>query len=176
MPDHLDAHTVATFNAYGISSARLHRALTAQPLPPHVLENWARLSRNLNEAMASVTKVFTDFAAAVAPAVRKLAAVLETIRERANDPVRVAGLEGRYMVRAGLDPAYATADQLDALVRSIMRTDEDGLAFLTRENRALIAAAAIRGWSRYHGVDNPAGIAWGRLLGSTTVLVTREVA
>lgn len=96
----------------------------------------------------------------------------------ANSLHAVAGVEAQYFVRAGLDPAYATPEALDALVQAILgAADLDaGLWLLTRENRALVAAAAIRGWAGHRGRDaapSPYGVTWHRQLGATTVRVGR---
>lgn len=98
--------------------------------------------------------------------------------ETANHPVTVAGLEARYAVRAGLSPAYRHPGDLDRLVAAIMaghgdtlREDRE-LRHVTRANRSLIAAAAIQGWCYSYG-DGPAIVAWHRLMGTTTVVVTR---
>lgn len=100
------------------------------------------------------------------------------LAERANHPVTVAGLEARYAVRASLSPAYRDPADLDRLVAAVMaghgdtwREDRD-LRHVSRENRSLIAAAAIRGWCYSYG-DGPAILAWHRLMGTTTVVVTR---
>ena len=108
---------------------------------------------------------------------RYFAPLLERMRARANDPVHVAGLEGRYAVRAGLDPTYATPAALDQLVARIMAGDAEHegdrqLRLLTLESRSLVAAAAIRGWCHSYG-HGPAIVAWHRLLGTTAVVVTR---
>ena len=68
--------------------------------------------------------------------------------------VRVSGLEARMYVRAGLDPAYASEEALDGLVRLIMRKPSavlglgDSLMLGTRD-RARLAAAAMRGWAEH---------------------------
>lgn len=61
-----------------------------------------------------------------------------------NDPVWVAGLEARYYVRGAMDPMYATPWARDALVFAIL----SGLSIpaLQPRNRALVAAAVVRGW------------------------------
>lgn len=98
----------------------------------------------------------------------------EGIEARANDPVRVAGLEARYSVTAGLDPAYRIPEQRDALVWSILVGEEPGTVFLTPANRGLVAAAAIRGWVSHYGPQEPLdALAWIRLIGATAVEVRR---
>lgn len=101
----------------------------------------------------------------------------EMLAQVSNTPEAVAGPEGLYFTRAALDPAYATPEALDALVASIMgATDLDaGLWLLTMENRSVVAAAAIRGWAHTHPTDLPTeGITWGRVIGTSHVMVTRE--
>lgn len=66
-----------------------------------------------------------------------------------NNPVCVAGLEGTYTVRAGLDPRYADPVARDLLITSILRGNTDTMC-LTRRNRSIVAAAAMRGWCLRH--------------------------
>lgn len=103
------------------------------------------------DAYARVREAFTPFAEAIRVANRRLALLGHQFQKVANDPVHIAGLEARYMVRAGLDPAYATAHDLDALVSALLSrgtVDEDDTfaPFITPENRRRLAVAAIRGW------------------------------
>lgn len=56
--------------------------------------------------------------------------------------VAVAGLEGKMFVRAGMDPRYATEDDLNALCREIA-----GLTSLTAAERGRVMAAACAGWA-----------------------------
>jgi hypothetical protein len=63
-----------------------------------------------------------------------------------NDPGHVAGLGATYAVRAGVD---TRADALPALIGAIMRGGghpDAPTGLLTRENRAQVAAAALRGY------------------------------
>lgn len=95
--------------------------------------------------------------------------------EAANHPVHVAGLEGLYLVRAGQDPAYRTEAALVALVASILDgTDSRDLHYLTPENRATVAAAALYGWtSSYPAAEGPEVLAWHRLFGDVHVQIGR---
>lgn len=100
-------------------------------------------------------------------------AVIDRIRaEVANDPVVVAGLEGRYQVRAGLDPAYADPEALTRLIAMIMHGLEPGTGNLSPASRALVAAAALRGWAQSYP-EAVEVLAWHRLLGDVAVVVTR---
>lgn len=101
----------------------------------------------------------------------------ENLRPWVNTPVTVAGIEGRYFVRAALDPTCATPEARDALVHTVLVGDpgDARLMFLTPQNRALVAVAAIRGWVAGHGDEMPAsiyGAAWHRQMGSTIVRVS----
>lgn len=69
---------------------------------------------------------------------------------RANSPVKVAGLEARYYVRGGADPACATREGLSALVSRVIAGDRDydaDLALLAPEARRAVAVSAMRGWA-----------------------------
>lgn len=57
-----------------------------------------------------------------------------------------AGLEGRYYVRAGLDPAYAAPVNRDRLVMAILDGEAEGTQLLSAGQRRAVAVAAIRGW------------------------------
>jgi hypothetical protein len=76
----------------------------------------------------------------------------ETPAER---EVRVAGLAAKMQVRAGMDPTV----ELDTLLRQI-RAHRN----LTYEERALVAAAAIRGWAEHRTTGRPDSVAFNRLL------------
>jgi hypothetical protein len=103
---------------------------------------------------------------------RQMSRLGAAIREAANDEVTVSGLEARYFVRAGLDPAYRSPEDLDALVQAIMRGEAEDTRLLYRENRARIAAAALRGHVHAYPEAVPV-LTWHRLIGGTTVVVTR---
>lgn len=101
---------------------------------------------------------FQTFGEAVERTARALSRLTESLRETANDPVRVAGLEARYLVRAGLDPAVADPEARDALVRAILdgTVDDDLLAvFLSPDNRRACATAALLGWAQRHPSSEP---------------------
>ena len=99
---------------------------------------------------------------------REFAAFIERAVARANDPVRLAGIEGRLYVRAALDPAYATPEGVDALVRAVLSGAVPGVTFVTSANRYVLAAAVMRGWVT-HRPD--AATTWAREFGSTSVRV-----
>jgi hypothetical protein len=63
------------------------------------------------------------------------------------DPARLAGLEGRYYVRAALDPAYATPEALHHLVRDLLDGTEGFIGGrLPAADRRALAVTAMRGW------------------------------
>lgn len=135
---------------------------------------------DLGPLILAIPKLKAAFARAVeqlTDALAPLRRFVQRLRDAANDPVQVSGLEGRYAVRGGLDPAYASPEALDRLVQLIMAGDGERpgdrkLRLLTSESRSLIAAAAIRGWCYSYG-DGPAILAWHRLMGTSIVVVTR---
>lgn len=131
-------------------------------LPDDFQDQIARATAGIRSTMARVhTQLQADLRV-----FRALSRVLQ------NAPETVAGLEARYYVRAALDPAYDSEDALHGLLVLISHGTEPGLRFLTAENRGLVAAAAIRGWVRRHP-ERPEVLAWHRLIGTATVVVTR---
>lgn len=102
------------------------------------------------EAFDVVREFLTPMAAVMREAGRRLTLMQRHAGSLANDPVRLAGLEARYAVRAGLDPDLREPFALDALVRVILDyggPDDDWLAgLITPANRRRLAVAAIRGW------------------------------
>lgn len=115
------------------------------------------------------------FAESMQRAIEGFNASLEFWRIIANTPAAVAGLEGRYHVRGALSTRSQAAR--DVLIRGILDGTAGGCILLTPTNRAVVAAAVLRGWTQTHPGDLPAhGISWGRVLGDTRVLVTREAA
>lgn len=124
-----------------------------------------------DRAMERIREAFRPLAEAMAQAGRQIGRLMQTMREAANDPVYIAGLEGRYFVRAGMDPAYRHPERLDALVQGILTGAEQGMdddapwwGLITRENRRLVALAAIRGWAASYGEPGlyVAHRAWGQ--------------
>jgi hypothetical protein len=76
----------------------------------------------------------------------------------------VAGVEMRHYVRGAMQP-----DGTDAEVRAILAGDAEGCAFMTRAQRARVAAAHMTG-----ATEAGAGgqlLAWHRLIGDQAVLV-----
>lgn len=135
------------------------------------------LARALVRWVPEAREAMRTLARAISKLLEPLRRMREHLAEHANSPEALAGLEGRYAVRAGLDPAYATPQALDGLVQLVMRGDArrtgDGqLRLLTSQSRSLVAAAAIRGWCYSYG-DGPAILAWHRLMGTSIVVVTR---
>jgi len=128
----------------------------------------AAWTNTMNTLGAALTPALSDAAEALARFVRAFSPYYA-----ANQPVHVAGLEARYFVRAGLDPSYADPRALDQLVQQIM-TGAGDLLFVSDENRALIASAALRGWVGSHAGDTTVRVlAWHRQIGSTAISVGR---
>lgn len=86
-----------------------------------------------------------------------------------NDEPWVCGQEAKYYVRAGLDPAYATPESRDRLLRRILTGTSDPL--LNQANRIRCAAAALAGWVASHEVAEPTSFVWHRFIGGTAVQV-----
>ena len=122
--------------------------------------------RPMKAAMANV-------AASLQEAVARAQRFLGTLRDRANDPVHIAGLEARFHVRAALDPDYTDEFAITWLVNRIMQGEVPELFFITRANRARIAAAALNAWVEAHPAQEVTVLAWHRLIGSVPVVVTR---
>lgn len=66
------------------------------------------------------------------------------------DTLTVTGLQGRYMARAALDPAYRDEVALHWLCQTILTGEAPGTAPLDPQGRCLVAVAAIRGWVTTH--------------------------
>lgn len=148
-------------------------ALAARPDP----EAMRRLSRQVAAAFDSIREAFRPFAEAMAKAARQIGRMMERLREQANDPVRVAGYEATYYVRAGLDHAVTSPDDL---VRAVLAGNDSltgetdfWLLLMSPANRRAVAVAAMRGWAE-HRDDSPVEVlAWHRQMGDTTVLLGR---
>lgn len=120
----------------------------------------------------------TEFATA-ATAARALAAELrrstayQFVAALVNAPEQVAGLEGRFYVRAALDPTYATPAAVGALYRRIMTGEALDLTtrFLTPQNRRTVAEAALRGWAIHRTGADAGERAWHRVFGDQSVNV-----
>jgi len=65
--------------------------------------------------------------------------------------VYVAGLEGRYYVRGGLDSRYREPEARDALVRALLACEELTPCHLSRKERGRVAAAFLTGWVQGQG-------------------------
>lgn len=110
---------------------------------------------------------------------RQIAAVRTLQTMVANIPEAVAGLEARYYVRAGMDPAYATAHDHTALVRSILNGTAEDTARLSTEARRLVAASALRGWMDHRAPAEPEPVGpviWHRFMSATRATVSVGLA
>jgi len=74
--------------------------------------------------------------------------------------VWVAGLEGRYYVRGGLDSRYQDPLDRDILVLQLLRGRELGACKLTPKERGLVAAAFLTGWVTGQGKDFGECLCW----------------
>lgn len=130
--------------------------LIVAPRPPSPFARIGEQVARFKEALA--LPFFTEavkIAAEMDRTLAQIAAVLvpESLparTARANSPVKVAGLEARYYVRGGADPACATREGLSALVSRVIAGDRDydaDLALLAPEARRAVAVSAMRGWA-----------------------------
>jgi hypothetical protein len=128
------------------------------------------MMREIKKAMHSMGK----------EAIKPFRAFARAMRESANSEARVSGLESRYYVRGGLACPLGL-DDIDALVKNLMRhpgrvgEDDEHLlmTMLTPENRARLAAAALRGYVENTPAESPRWLlVWYRQMGATTVLVS----
>lgn len=103
-----------------------------------------------------------DLARALSTQVQPLVRLSETLRAACNDPVTVAGLEGRYFVTAAVDPDLADPESRDALIHAILggHPTDDRLLLLTAENRGRVAAAVVSGWVTRPGCCCPRPGEW----------------
>lgn len=124
----------------------------------------------IRDAFQQAAKVAQRYVDGMREAFERAGKLMSTLRERANEPAHVAGLEGRYFVRGAMDPTYTTEDALCRLLESIMTGESDLTLLLTRENRATVAAAAVRGWVEFHDVDAEP-LCWHRYLDGTRIEV-----
>lgn len=133
--------------------------------PARIERAFRQMAETARAAARVINKAMTDLS-------RHLHRMQQRIIDAANDEVLVSGLEARYQVRAGLDPAYRTPGDLDGLVQAIMRGEAEDTRLLTAENRARVAAAALRGWTHAYPAPLPV-LTWHRLIGGVEVVVTR---
>lgn len=68
-----------------------------------------------------------------------------------NAPLVVARAEAHHLTYAGLSPVYCDPGMRDWYVQGLLRGEYQDTALMSRENRARVAAAAIRGWVTTHG-------------------------
>lgn len=142
--------------------------------PAELARTERTISSSLTRAFAQIREALRPFVKALETAARTMVRWANSIREKANDEVRVSGLEARYYVRAGADPTYAHPERRDALVRDLLAgevEDDPLLVFVTPENRRRLAVAALRGWA-LHRSPEPASYVAHRLWGRTAVAVS----
>lgn len=98
-----------------------------------------------------ITQGLRKMTTAISELAAQTAHLLDRVHTRMNSPVVVAGMEGKYLARAALSPVYDDPEGRDWLVQRIMAGTYPDTALLSRENRALVAVSAIRGWVTTHG-------------------------
>lgn len=128
--------------------------------------NIDRMLASLRTGMATLRDFTQGLADVLVRAGRALAVVNAGVH---NDPVNVAGVSGRYLVRAG----HLDDEGFAALLRSVLNGDEDDTRWMTLENRALVLQSALCGYAHTYAGDAPAVLAWDRQFGHTRVLVGR---
>lgn len=102
------------------------------------------------------------------------------IRQMANSDVLVSGIEGTMQVRAGMDPRYDTEENLQRLIADLLvhperQTGDAYDRFLTPENRARLAAAALRGWVQTHDTPRQDALTWHRMMNGVMLQVGRQL-
>lgn len=145
-----------------------------QALTPAAGERITALFARLGEGIREAGRLAADAVRTFVAAARRWRAELhERAVARANGVVRVAGLEGRYHVRAGQDPAYRDEPRIGQLVHAILSGQDRDTRLLSPTNRARVAASALRGWTMSYGPVAPETLVWHRLIGNTHVQVGR---
>lgn len=141
---------------------------------PITLPNVDLITESIRATMRAVAEAINEVSAAAEQAAATLARWGAAHRARLtvaqNDPIHVAGLQGRYGVRAGHLP---DEDHLVALVAGILHGTDPGTAWLSSSSRASVVAAALRGWAMAYDGEGPETLAWHRDLGGVRVLVGR---
>jgi hypothetical protein len=166
---------------------REHRGWTDEPEP--VTVTLTLDTRAFADAMKRTATAFANVAPLIGPGItravgdwqrsmEKLAASLRTTpaelepvfaRVAAQREVKVAGLCGKYYVRAGLDPKYRDPAMLHLLVQGILggATHDQ----LTEDEKRQVAVAAMRGWSEAYQKGAHVPYAAARRYGSAVVTV-----
>lgn len=112
---------------------------------------------------AAVIAAVNRAAAVMRDAAKQAAAVTNRITRAiliaANDPVHVAGLEGKWIARGGLDPAYRWEDNARVMAATLAHGRHPDTTLLTCDNRARVATAFLRGWVHTHHRAELAAIA-----------------
>lgn len=126
------------------------------PRPASPPPEWMTRLQQLTEEWADATQ---RLAVALQPVVTRLAdffsTSIGTMTRAANEPAHVAGLEARYFVRGALDAAYTHPERRDALASQLLAGDDLEVLFMSRENRARVAAAVLAGWAAHRPVPPP---------------------
>jgi hypothetical protein len=123
-------------------------------------------------ALAAMAKSTARSLDNMAQAVRRMG----TAFARAHE-VQVCGLEARVYVRVAM--AISTEEDLHSLIRLLLRKPSAALGlgdslFLTRADRARLAASACRAWAEHHSAstDEHSPLPWHRYMAGTRVLVS----
>lgn len=123
-----------------------------QDVTPLATIDWTRITDAVNRAAAA-------FRTATEQTALLVTRMTHAIHTAANDPVHVAGVEGRWIVRGGLDPTYRWEDNARAMAVALMNGRHPDTALLTPDNRALVATGFLRGWVQTHHPAELAAIA-----------------
>lgn len=106
---------------------------------------------DLTAFMSGMKRAATAAAETMQKTMTAAISVFRLYSETANQPIVVAGMEARYYVRAAMAHRYEEPDALDVMVHMLLSGISNDTRWMTLGNRALVAAAAIRGWSTHRG-------------------------
>lgn len=141
-------------------------------LPPGALALPSAIAARLAAMRTQLEALSQTIAARLAVVIRHVNKALGSLaRVALNLPEQVAGMEGRYFVRAALDPAYATPHAVQQLVTDLLLGRVPDTEQLTPGNRSLVAASAMRGWVTHRQQPDGPTYAWHRRIGGTRLMV-----
>lgn len=142
--------------------------IRTDPLPPAPSLVGAAAASSAN--LRRVARALEDIALATGFTMRRISNSLTwglaTPERRA---VILAGWEQRYYVRASMDP---TVDA-PLLALDVCASRDPETAWMGPAERAVVAAAVLRGHVEHHDGESADVLAWHRLIGTTCVEVSR---